>query len=109
MKNTEVNVYESNAGTIHAIITDGECIINILGGFENGFMSTTDFIADAQDGFVFADDFNSDDYCGCSIEDVAAEIIHESDLIATITADRIELNTERMGTAGRVLFSVTKN
>ena len=102
----QVKVFEDNGGGIHAIVIKDAQITNIISGFEDGSMSKADFIAAAQIGFDYADDYDPDNYSGLTIEDVAAEMESSDDLIAEITEDSVELYPEKMGCAGMGLFEI---
>ena len=93
----KINVYEDNGGRIHAVVTDGEKVLNIISGFEDGGMSTAEFIDAARHGFAEADEY---------LEAAANEIDESDDLIAEITEDDVELHLNKMGFAGAKLFSV---
>ena len=101
-----VKVFEDNGGGIHAIVIKNAQITNIISGFEDGSMSKADFIAAAQIGFDYADDYDPDNYSGLTMEDVAAEIESSDDLIAEVTEDGVELYPEKMGCAGMGLFGI---
>ena len=98
----KVNVYEDNGGRVHAVVMDGEKAINIISGFEDGSMSTAEFIDAARYGFSEADEYEGK----ISLEDAAKEINKFDDLIAEITEDDVELRLNKMGYAGAKLFSV---
>ena len=98
----KVNVYEDNGGMIHAVVMDDEKAINIISGFEDGSMSTAEFIDAARYGFSEADEYEGE----ISLEDAAKEINKFDDLIAEITEDDVELRLNKMGYAGAKLFSV---
>ena len=99
----KVNVYEDNGGQIHAVVMDGENVANIISGFEDGALSTAEFVDAARCGFEGADAYECDEI---SMEDAAKEIDKIDDLIADITADEVELYINKMGVAGEILFSV---
>ena len=99
----KVNVYEDNGGMIHAVVMDGEKVLNIISGFEDGGLSTAEFIDAARCGFEGADAYECDEI---SMEDSAKEIDEFDDLIAEITEGDVELHLDKMGLAGANLFSV---
>ena len=98
----KVNVYEDNGGMIHAVVMDGGKAINIISGFEDGSLSTAEFIDAARYGFAEADEYEGER----SLEAAANEIDDLDDLIAEITEDNVELHLNKMGIAGAKLFSV---
>ena len=98
----KINVYEDNGGMIHAVVMDGGKAINIISGFEDGGMSTAEFIDAARCGFAGADEYEGE----ISIEAAANEIDELDDLIAEITENDVELHLNKMGYAGAKLFSV---
>ena len=98
----KVNVYEDNGGMIHAVVMDGEKIINIISGFEDCGLGTADFVDAARDGFLDADEYEGE----ISLEEAAKEIDELDDLIAEITEGDVELHLNKMGYAGAKLFSV---
>ena len=102
----QVKVFEDNGGGIHAIVIKNAQIANIISGFEDGSMSKADFIEAAQTGFDYADDYDTDNYSGLTMEDVAAEMESSDDLIADISEDSVELYPEKMGCAGMGLFEI---
>lgn len=102
----KVKVYEDNSGGIHAIVIDHGIVTNIISGFENGTISCNEFIQAAQNGFCYADEYDSSKYSNRCIKFVATEIEAYDDLIAVITLKSIELFEEKMGTAGRELFDI---
>ena len=102
----QVKVFEDNGGGIHAIVIKNAQITNIISGFEDGSMSKADFIAAAQTGFDYADDYDPDNCSGLTMEDVAAEMESSDDLIADISEDSVELYHEKMGFAGMGLFEI---
>ena len=111
MKN--IKIYENNGGGIAAIIREGEKIVNILFGFEDGGLSYAEFIARAREGFPWADPYDPADHEGCSMEEVAAEIedadpgvIEPDELIAEITERKIIIYPHAMGVAGEILFGL---
>ena len=98
----KVNVYEDNGGMLHAVVMDGEKVLNIISGFEDGGMSTAEFIDAARYGFAEADEYEGE----ISLEAAANEIDGRDDLIAEIAEDNVELHLNKMGCAGANLFSV---
>ena len=98
----KVNVYEDNGGMLHAVVMDGEKVLNIISGFEDGGMSTAEFIDAARYGFAEADEHEGE----ISLEAAANEIDERDDLIAEIAEDDVELHLNKMGIAGAKLFSV---
>ena len=98
----KVNVYEDNGGMIHAVVMDGGKAINIISGFEDGGLSTAEFIDAARYGFAEADEYEGE----ISLEAAANDIDDLDDLIAEITEDNVELHLNKMGFAGAKLFSV---
>ena len=102
----KVNVYEDNGGGIHAIVLNNENPTNIISGFEDGTMSTAEFVNEARYGFTDADEYDAASYSELSLEDAATEIMEQDDLIAEITTDRLELDFKKMGIAGTILFSI---
>ena len=97
-----VNVYEDNGGMIHAVVMEDEKAINIISGFEDGGMSTAEFIDAARYGFSEADEYEGE----ISLDAAANEIDGRDDLIAEIAEDDVELHLNKMGFAGAKLFSV---
>ena len=98
----KINVYEDNGGMIHAVVMDGEKVINIISGFEDGGLSTAEFVDAARCGFPDADEYDGE----ISIEAAAKEIDDFDDLIAEITDGEVELHLDKMGFACANLFSV---
>ena len=107
MKMTKVNVYENNGGMILAVVLDGERAINIIGGFEDGALSTAEFVEAAQGGFEYADEYEPENFGGFSIEEATESIESGSDLIAEVTANDYQVHTNKIGIAGSKLFSIT--
>ena len=101
-----VKVYEDNGGMIHAIVEDRGFPINIISGFEDGLLSKDEFISAAKEGFIYADDYDSDKYSGLRIKKASAEIKELDDLIAEITTDAVTLHPEKMGYSGMCLFEI---
>ena len=104
MTDINIRVFEDEGG-IQVIVEKAGRIVNIISGFEDGSMSTADFIEAAQAGFIDADDYDPDNFSGLSIEE-AAPGIESADLIADITGDSVTLYEENMGEAGRDLFAI---
>ena len=105
MTDINIRVFEDEGGGIQVIVEEAGRIVNIISGFEDGSMSTADFIEAAQAGFVDANDYDPDDFSGLSIDE-AAPGIESADLIAEITGDSVTLYEEKMGEAGKDLFSI---
>lgn len=105
----KVKVYEDDGGQLHAVISESGTVVNIISGFEDGTISSSDFIEAAQNGFFYADEYDPHNYNGANIEDVAAELDESSDLISEITPNFVELYTDKMGAAGRILFDLIDN
>ena len=99
-------IYEDNAGFIHAIIRHGDNIINVITGLEQDDIPYNEFINAARWGFEDADEYDPDEYGGKSMEDVANEITSCFDPVAEITSDHIELHLSRMGLAAKRLFCI---
>lgn len=107
MEMKKVNVYENNGGMILAVVLDGEKAINIIGGFEDGALSTAEFVEAAQGGFEYADEYEPENFGGFSIKEAAESIESGSDLIAEVTANDYQVHTNKIGIAGSKLFSIT--
>ena len=103
----EVAVYEDNGGGLHAIVLSGDTVVNVLSGFEDGGLSTNEFIKAAQSGFADADEYDPSNYSGISLGAAAAEFAELDDIIAIITSTDVALYPENMGRAGKDLFSVS--
>ena len=48
----EIYVYETDDDAINAVVMDGDVVINVVSGFEDGDMSRSEFIAAARSGFA---------------------------------------------------------
>lgn len=103
---TMVKVYEDNGGGLHAVVMDSEKVANIISGFEDGTMSTADFIEAARYGFEGADEYDAANYSGTGMDNVAAEMDANDDLIAEITFEIVVLHILEMGLAGEHLFGL---
>lgn len=98
-------LYENNAGGLNVIVYKNDVVTNIIGGFEDGKITASQFIEAALEDFYFADDFEPENYMGLSINEVAEEIKNNDELVAEITDDYITLYTRNMGYAAKSLFS----
>ncbi len=103
-----VKFYEDNAGFISAVVCDGDGKIeNVVSGCEQWTDDTpADVIAAAKKGLPYCRYYNSDDYCGATADELAAELADGAELIAEITPESVELYPDDMGIAGRRLFGV---
>ena len=90
----------------YAIVLSGDTVVNVLSGFEDGGLSTNEFIKAAQSGFADADEYDPSNYSGISLGAAAAEFAELDDIIAIIHIHRCAF-PENMGCAGKDLFSVS--
>ena len=102
----KVNVYENNGGMILAVVFEDEKATNIISGFEDGALSTAEFIEAAQVGFEFADEYEPESFAGAILAEAAESVESAGELIAEITADGFEVYTNKIGIAGAKLFSI---
>lgn len=103
-----VKFYEDNAGYISAVVygDDGK-INNVVSGCEQWTDDTPDnVIAAAKEDLPCCRDYDPDDYCGLTADDLASELEDGAELIAEITPESVELYPDDMGIAGRLLFGV---
>lgn len=114
--------YESNGGTIQAVTRDESGkVVNVLGGFEADPGTGLSVLAAARENWPYADPFESYQWGGKTMEEVAEELeemeYHPEmgDLIAETKTtpdhytdaqyiESVEFNWSRMGYAGLDLF-----
>lgn len=114
--------YEDNGGGIQAVTRDESGkVVNVLGGFEDGYITGLEVLAAARENWPGADPFESYQWGGKTMEEVAEELEEmeyhpeNGDLIAETKAtpdrytdaqyiERVEFNWRRMGAAGHELF-----
>ena len=101
-----VEVYEDNAGGIYAAVFGQEGLKNVLSGFEYGGMSTSEFYDTAMYGFYDADEYNSAEHNGRTLDEEYTSL-ESCNLIAEVYSDRvIKLYPADMGSAGMKLFGL---
>ena len=101
-----VEVYEDNAGGIYVAVFGQEGLKNVLSGFEYGGMSTSEFYDAAMYGFYDADEYNSAEHNGRTLDEEYASL-ESCNLIAAFYSDRVvNLYPANMGAAGMKLFGM---
>ena len=101
----EIYVYETDDDAINAVVMDGNAVINVVSGFEDGDMSRSEFIAAARSGFAGVS-YDSSKFSGMDMRQAAEQMEKTERLIAEITHDRIAMHPEKMGLAGHILFEI---
>lgn len=101
-----VEVYEDNAGGIYAAVFGQEGLKNVLSGFEYGGMSTSEFYDAAMYGFYDADEYNSAEHNGRTLDEEYTSL-KSRNLIAEFYDNRVvNLYPADMGVAGMKLFGI---
>ena len=101
----EIYVCETDDDAINAVVMDGDAVINVVSGFEDGDMSRSEFIAAARSGFAGVS-YDSSKFSGMDMRQAAEQMENTERLIAEITHDRIAMHPEKMGLAGHILFEI---
>ena len=83
-----IEVYEDNAGGIYAAVFGQEGLKNVLSGFEYGGMSTSEFYDTAMYGFYDADEYNSAEHNGRTLDEEYTSL-ESCNLIAEFYSDRV--------------------
>lgn len=99
MNNIKVNVYENNAGGIACIVREGDKVSNVVLNCEMWEDSPEEIKSALMAGLPYCRDYDPDDCCGASMEDVALET-EAGELIAVATAGGVETYPDCMGIAG---------
>ena len=101
----EIYVYETDDDAINAVVMDGDVVINVVSGFEDGDMSRSEFVAAARSRFEGAG-YDSGNFSGTDIRQAAEQMGKTDRLIAEITQDTMAMHPENMGLAGHILFEI---
>lgn len=104
MNNIKVNVYEDNAGGITCIVREGDKVSNVVLNCEMWENSPEEIKTDLMSGLPYCRDYDPDDCCGASMEEIASEIECNAELIAIATAEGVETYPDCMGIAGRKML-----
>ena len=99
----EIYVYETDDDAINAVVRDGDVVINVVSGFEDGDMSRSEFIAAARSGFAGVS-YDSSKFSGMDMRQVSKQMKETERLIAEITPDSVAMYPEKMGLSGHILF-----
>ena len=106
----ETSIYEDNGGGINAIVEQAGTVVNVIANLDlardmtGRYMTGEEIITEAKEGFQFADDYDSENFCGHDMLSVVEEIKSVDNLVVKVIGNKVVFYPEKMGMEAKWLF-----